>query len=169
MNEKVLTFKPQNVVVELGGEKYSLVYDLNAFCELEKIYDSVDSILQLILGVSPVTDLDNVTYKGEVIDANDVVLANMTLPDYLASKNPVKQVKHQDTLNLLWAGTLHNHTEYDEDGEVIRYTITKQKLGSMVNFKNLREVNTKIVTAILRDLLPDGEQGKNAVAQEVQE
>lgn len=170
MNEKVLNFKPKAVTVEIGGETYSLVYDLNAFCELENIYDSVDMILQMILGNTATNDLENVLYKGETVDATDITVAGLNLVDYLASKNPTKQLKQQDTLNLLWAGTLHDHTVYNDDGDVERYTVTKHKLGTGVSFKNLRDINTAIVTSILRDLISAGDEddSKNGEAQGVE-
>ena len=31
-------FKPERIEVELGGEKYPIIYDMNSFIELEKIY-----------------------------------------------------------------------------------------------------------------------------------
>ena len=51
---------------------------------------------------------------------------------------------------------------------LIGYSISKAKLGAGVTFKNLREVNGKILTAILRDLVPS-DSVKNAEAPEAAE
>ena len=37
-------FKPERIEVELGGEKYPIIYDMNSFIELEKIYGNIYSI-----------------------------------------------------------------------------------------------------------------------------
>lgn len=162
-------FKPQPVMVTLGkpGEEqdYELLFDLNAFCEMETMYESVDSVIQMLMG-APAPDLDKVKYNGAKVLAQDITIDGKPLSDYINQLANRSKAKYKDTLNLLWLGVLHDHTVYDEDGEVKKYTITKAKLGSMVTLTNLREVNAKIMTAILRDLLPalvkNSQQTKNA-------
>lgn len=168
-NEKAVAFKREPIFVELNGEKYELKFDLNAFCELEKIYDSVDDVLQMILGTSNAPDLQKVTYCGAPCLASDIEIAGIPLETYLEKLNNVKQAKHSDTRNLLWAGCIHAFAEYDEFGEIVRYSLSKSKIAEGVTFQNLREINLKIITAILRDLLPPGEEVKNAEAPETQE
>lgn len=150
-------FKPQPVIIKLGEpgkeEEYELVFDLNAFCEMETMYESVDSVIQMLMG-APAPDLNKVTYNGAKVLAEDIMVDGKPLADYINQLANRSKAKYKDTLNLLWLGVLHNHTVYDEDGEVKKYTITKTKLGSMVTLANIREVNAKIMTAILRDLLP---------------
>lgn len=150
-------FKPQPVLLTLGkpGEEqqYELLYDLNAFCEMETMYESVDSVIQMLMG-APAPDLNKVTYNGAKVLAEDVLVDGKPLAAYINQLAGRTKAKYKDTLNLLWLGVLHDHTVYDDDGEVSKYTITKAKLGSMVTLTNLREVNSKIMTAILRDLLP---------------
>lgn len=160
-------FKPQPVLLKLGkpGEEqdYELLYDLNAFCEMETMYESVDSVIQMLMG-APAPDLDKVTYNGAKVLAQDIMVDGRPLADYISQLANRSKAKYKDTLNLLWLGVLHDHTIYDQDGEVAKYTITKAKLGSMVTLTNLRDVNAKIMTAILRDLLPalvKGNQAKN--------
>ena len=87
------------------------------------------------------------------IEGDKVTIAGTPLIDYL-SKVHTKQAKHEDTLNLLWAGCLHDAAQYNEHDEITGYNVSKSKLGSYVTFRNLREVNAKIITALLRDLLP---------------
>lgn len=166
MNENAAVFKPEDIVVELGGERYRLFYDLNCFCELEKIYDSVDSILQMLLGTSNVPDLTKVTYLDKPVTAMDVKIADIPLATYINKINRVREAKHSDTRNLLWAGCLHDHAIYNSFGEITGYSISKDKLGAQITFKNMREINAKIAAAILRDLLPSQEV-KNAEAPEV--
>lgn len=159
-------FKPKPVVLTLGGVEYTLLYDLNAFCEMETMYESVDSVIQMLMG-SPAPDLDKVTYNDAPVNADEIMVDGKPLADYIAQLHNRTKAKYKDTLNLLWLGVLHDHTIYDEDGEVQKYTVTKAKLGHMVTLTNLREVNAKIMTAILRDLLPAlVAAGKNAEVQE---
>lgn len=157
-NENAAIFKPDDVVIKLADDfEVRLVYDLNAFCELEKIYDSVDAVIQMILGtqenVDPSKLLTQVKVGDMFIDGSTVTIAGTPLIDYL-SKVHAKQAKHADTLNLLWAGCLHDAAQYNSDDEIVGYNISKSKLGSYVTFKNLREINAKIIVALLRDLIP---------------
>lgn len=164
MNNDAALFRPDDIVVELGGQKFRLYYDLNAFCELEKIYTSVDNILQMILGTNAAPDLEQVTYKGNKVDPLDVAIAGTPLTVYINKLNNVKEARHSDTLTLLWAGCLHDHAIFEHE-EIVGYTITKSKLGSLVTLRNLGEVNAKIVAALLRDLIP-ADAVKNAEAPE---
>lgn len=154
MNEKTLALKPDLVTVILDGEEYAIKYDLNAFCEMEKLYDSVDDVIQMLLGTGAVPDMNAVEYNGVRCIADDVTISGIPLSTYISKVSGPKAAKHKDTLNLLWLGCLHNHVVYDADGNVDHYTIAKAQLGSKVNFLNLKDVNAKIVTSILRDLLP---------------
>lgn len=154
MNEKALVLKPDLIKVVLEGEEYAIKYDLNAFCEMEKLYDSVDDVLQMLLGTGVAPDMSAVEYNGCRCLADDVTIAGVPLSTYITKINGPKTAKHKDTLNLLWLGCLHDHVVYDDDGNVDHYTITKAQLGSKVTFLNLKEVNAKLVTSILRDLLP---------------
>lgn len=163
-------FKPKPVVVTLGGKEYTLVYDLNAYCEMETMYPSVDYVVQMLLG-TPAPDLAKVTYMDGPVQADDIKIDGQPLSQYISKLADTPKAKYKDTLNLLWLGVLHDHTEFDEDGEVVRYTIKKGVLGKDVTLQNLREVNQAIMTAILRDLLPAlvgarQEDAKNAEAQE---
>jgi len=167
MNDLTKLFKPDDVVIELDGEKYRLVYDLNAFCEIEKIYDSVDTVLQMLLGTANIPELDKVTYNDAPVNADEIAIDGVPLTEYIVKNSTVKKAKHADTLNLLWAGLLHDHAIYDEFDEIKGYSISKAKVGAAVTFKNLREINAQIVLALLRDLLPPADENtKNATAPE---
>lgn len=157
-NENAAVFKPDDVVIEFeDGSKYRLIYDLNAFCELEKIYDSVDAVIQMVLGtqenVDPEKLLTQVKIGDMPVDGKTITIAGTPLLDYV-KKVHTKQAKHSDTLNLLWAGCLHDAAQYNQFDEITGYTVSKSKLGSYVTFKNLREINAKIIVALLRDLIP---------------
>ena len=160
-NESALLFRPDAITVTLGEETYRLVYDLNAFCELEKIYDSVDDVLQTLFGNQD-SGVTKVTYKGMPADVADIEVEDVPLMVFINKANKVKQLRHTDTLNLLWAGCLHSYAVYDHD-EIVGYTLSKATLGAKITLKNLKEVNLKIVAALLRDLVPD-ETLKNADA-----
>ena len=169
MNEDTLVFKPDDVTVELDGTVYRLYFDLNSFCEMEKIYESVDSVLQMLLGTSAVPDMSRVVYKNEPVEASDITISGESLVAYINKINNVKAAKHSDTLNMLWLGCLHDHSIIDENGEIIGYSITKSKLGAGVTFKNLREVNGKILMVMLRDLIPPTSAKNAEVPTEVEE
>lgn len=167
-NKTVDDFKPKPVVVKLGDQEFTLLYDLNAFCEMETMYESVDSVIQMLMG-APAPDLSKVTYNDAPVNAGEIAINGKPLAEYIQQLNNRTKAKYADTLNLLWLGVLHDHTEYDADGEVLKYTINKHTLGKLVTLQNLREVNAKIMTAILRDLLPAlVNAGKNEEAQEAE-
>lgn len=168
MNKDAEVFKPDDIIITLDGKDYCLKYDLNAFCELEKIYPSVDNVLQMLLGTTAAPDLEKVTFQDKPVLASDIKIAGVPLAIYVNKINEVKEAKHSDTLNLLWAGCIHAYCDLNKFDEIIGYKLSKSKLGMGVTFKNLREVNAKILTAILRDLIPSPES-KNAEAPEVPE
>ena len=153
MNEKAAIFKPEPVKLVLEDQEFALKYTLNAFVEMEKLYDSVDEVIQMLLG-QQTPDMEAVFFKGVACSADDVEVGGTPLSSYIAKLSKTKKATHADTLNLLWLACLHDHALCDEDGNIIRYTITKNQLGSLVTFRNLKEVNGKIVEALLRDLLP---------------
>ena len=156
MNNKILNFKPKAISVELGETTYNLMFDLNAFCEMEKLYDSVDDVLQMLLGGGDdIPDLTRVTYCEAPCLAADIAIAGVPLTAYIEKNSKkIREAKHEDTRNLLWLGCLHDHTEFDAEGNVVRYTIGKGELAKHITLRNMRDINTKIVTAILQDLIP---------------
>lgn len=154
-NESADVFRPNPTSVNIGGVEYQLVYDLNAFCELEKIYPSIDALIQKLLsGPKDSPDLTKVTYVGVPARAKDVAIDGVTLADYIASHSNEAAVKFEDTRNLLWAGCLHDHVVTNANGDITGYTISKNTLSAGVTLKNMRDINGAIITAILRDLLP---------------
>lgn len=170
MNESAAVFKPDDVVVTLEGTEYRLVYDLNSFCELEKIYDSIDSLLSHLLGAKKPT-LENVTCRNESVNPEDIKIGDESLIDYVAKLTKTREIKYSDTLNLFWAGCLHDAAIFNGFNEITGYKISKAKLGSLITFSNMREINVKIVAAILRDLIPKNAEAPDGTqdSQDVQE
>lgn len=167
MNELTKLFKPDDITIKLGDETHRLVYDLNAFCQLETIYDNIDSVIQMLLGGTTAVDMSKVTYNGAPANPEEIEVGGVPLTTYIVKSSSKKEAKHSDTRNLLYAGLLHDHAVYDSNEEIVSYDISKSKVSSFVTFKNLREINTKIVTAILRDLLPPNEsKNEEALEQE---
>lgn len=156
MNNKILNFKPQPISVELDGKTYNLCFNLNAFCEMEKLYDSVDEVLQMLLGGGDdIPDLTRVTYCEAPCLATDISIAGVPLAVYIEKySKKIREAKHEDTRNLLWLGCLHEYTEFDSEGNIVRYTLGKGELAKHITLRNMREINTKIVTALLQDLIP---------------
>ena len=170
---KALIFKADDVRVKLGDKEYRLVYDLNAFCELEKFYGSVDKILKMLFGGAAIADT-TVRHNGVEIDAHTITVGDATLDTLLVSltADNNKQATHTDTLKLLYAGLMHDAAIYNGNDEITGYSLTPARIGSLVTLKNIREINTQIVTAILRDLVPaksDEDTSKNAEAPDAAE
>lgn len=168
---KALTFKADDVKITLGDTEYRLVYDLNAFCELEKTYGSIDNILKLILG-GATADVDKtVAVDGKEVPVEQVTIGGKPLSEMLDAMLNTPKATHQDTLNLLYAGTMHDAAIYNEHDEITGYKTSKSKLGAQVTLRNVREVNAAVVAAILRDLVPaqNNEAGKNTEAPDAAE
>lgn len=160
MTNTAKLFKPDDIVIKLGEKEHRLVYDLNSFVELEKIYASVDELLQMLLGGTQEVVEPDVKYNGVDALAADITVDGVPLDVMLAqqaAESAGKQAKHSDTLNLLWAGLLHDNSVYNDDGDIVRYNISKAQIGAQVTFRNLRELNAQVVIALLRDLIPPQE------------
>jgi hypothetical protein len=160
-NEAAKLFKPEPITVKLGDKEYRLVYDLNALCELEKIYGSVATILQMILGTGEVGDYTKITYCGAPCKAEDIVIDGTPLTVFLEKQAKVKTAGYEDTRNLLWAGCLYDHAIFDKHDEIVGYSISKTRLGREIGFHNIQDINQQILVAFLRDMVPPGEQEKN--------
>jgi len=163
-------FRPNDTVFELNGNKYRLVYDMLAFCELEKIYGSVDEVLGMLFGDVAQKLEPAVTYNDSPINIEEVKIDNVPLALVLAEKDKQQRVaKHSDTLELIWAGMLHDNAIYNSDDEIIGYKLTKRRVAEAMTFRNYRELNVKIVEAIMKDLAPGLGEGetKNEETAEV--
>ena len=162
-------FKPDPVTITLGDVEYRLVYDLNAFCLMEKMYDSVDTVIRMILG-NPGVDVTKVTYNDAPVLAEEIKVDGTPLPDFIVrAVGAQKKASNADTLKLLWLGVLHDHATFDDDGNIATCDVTRSELGKHVTFSNLPEVNAKIIAALLRDLVPVNAEEKNPEAPEAQQ
>jgi len=160
--DKTNIFKPDATVIELGGVKYRLVYDLNAFCEIDKLYGNVDTVLRMLFSAAETEVNDIVTYNDCVVNASDIMVSGTPLPELLAKLNETPKAASADTLNLLWIGVMHETALYNDFGEIVGYSIRKRELGSKVNLGNMKDVNSAIVSAIINDLVPQGTTGEEA-------
>lgn len=162
MSEVLQLFKPTDVIVEVAGKKEVIVFDMNAVLEMEKMYGSVDAVLKMLFSQASATYMVKVDGADVAIDS--VTVNDTPLLQHLQSADAVAKSTIKDTINLLWIGLLHNHTKRDEDGEIISCDISKSTLREQLPFKKLAEVNTKIVTALIRDLIaPDSETNEGDV------
>lgn len=159
-------FKPEPVKITLGDETYSIIYDMNAFCELEKIYKTIDTVIKKVLGKS--SKEHKVLYKGQEVDANDVSVDNKALMSILAEldTNSESNATASDTLNILYCGIMHDLAIYNEHDEITGYKKTKQQIASKITFKNIREVNIKVAMAFIQDLVPSAAESKNETGAE---
>lgn len=165
-------FKPDDIKVTLGDKEYRIVYDLNAFCELEKKYGSLDTILDLVLGkpsdvtvtVRMPSDDGQITLHDN-FDTNNIVVGTTPLTALLPRLTEAKQSTLSDTLELLYAGLMHDTAIYNQHDEITGYSITKARIGSRVTLNNVREINSQIALALLRDLIPaQSDESKNVEA-----
>lgn len=156
-------FKSSDIKVKLGDVEYRLVYDMNSFIELEKIYPTVDIVIQLVLGKSNDSAPPVVTYNGGDVLADEISVDGVPLSEVLKKQRDI-QATQKDTLNILFAGLLHDTAIYNSFDEITGYTVSKTKIASQITFKNLREINTQIVLALLQDLVPAEGETKNAEA-----
>ena len=159
-------FKPDPVKIVLGGTEYSLIYDLNAFCMMEKMYESVDAVIRMILG-SPTVDVTQVTYNDAPVLADEIKVDGTPLSEFIArAVGAQSKATNADTRKLLWLGVLHDHATFDDDGNIASCDVTCGELGKHITFSNLGEVNAKIIAALVRDLVPVNAGEKNQKAPE---
>lgn len=160
-------FKPDVSKITLGDIDYNIFFDMNSFIELEKIYGSVDAVLKLILGLSNNTE-PVVKFNGGVIRAEEITVDNELLTDLLTRQRTVTAT-YSDSLNFLYAGLMHDAAIYNADDEIVGYNIKKARLASNITFANIREINSKVVMAILKDLVLTPDETKNVEAPKAAE
>lgn len=170
MENKALMFKHDDIKITLGGKEYKLVFDLNAFCEIEKRYGSVDKVLSMVLGGAAQMDT-TVKCKGYEVDPKEVTIGDATLDTLLPKLTDTQPTaKLTDTLVLLYIALMHDTAVYNANDEICKYSISEARLGSLVDMSMLREINGKVVAALMRDLVPSkADDGKNAEAPEAAE
>lgn len=173
VTNKALVFKADDVKITLGETEYRLVYDLNAFCELEKIYGSIDDVLKLILGAPEIAaeaEIKNDDETTSTIAVDKITVGGTPLTSILQKASSSPKATMADTLNLLYAGLMHDAAIYNTHDEITGYKISKSRIGSHINIANVREVNARIVAAIIRDLVPakSDDTGKNVEAPEAE-
>lgn len=149
-------FKPDDTIVEIGENKYRLVFDMLAFCELEKKYGTVDVVLEMLFGELAEELEPVITYNEAPINIDEVKVDGAPLAMVLSSKKSEKRVaKHSDTLELIWAGMLHDNAIYNDLDEIIGYKVSRRKIASEITFKNYAKLNVKIIEAFIKDLAPN--------------
>lgn len=160
-------FRPEQQQVTLDGKTYNVVFDLNAFCELEKIYGSVDVVFRKMLG-NPFVSNGTVRYKGELVQTDDITIGDRPLTGLLPKLLELESANMSDTLNILYAGLMHDIATYNSNDEITGYTLSKNKVGQLITLKNLKEINSAVTVALLRDMIPADDDGaaKNVVAPE---
>ena len=160
---KLQLFKPTDIVLDVNGKKEKIVFDMNAVLELEKLYGSIDTVFKMLF--TQAADNHVVKVAGVDTDINTITVDGSPLVQHLRVEDASTKSTIKDTINLLWVGLLHNHAKRDEDGEIISCDITKGMLRENISFKKqLAEVNTQIVSALIRDLIaPDNEEAQGEI------
>ena len=164
MAENVLRlFKKDDITIDFAGKKEAIIFDMNAVLELEAMYGSIDTVFKMLFSQAP-ADKPVIKVNGEIVDILSITVDDEPLIQRLQAINAhnAEQTKSgiKDTINLLWVGLLHNHAKRDEDGEIISCDLTRRMFRNELSFKNqLSEINTQIVSALIRDLIaPDSEE-----------
>lgn len=151
-------FKSEPIEVTINNENYSLVYDMNAFIELEKIYGTVDNVIKKVLGKAKKEHVIKV--DGVVTGADKVTVDDTPLSTFIAT-NETSDATTTDTINILYCGMMRDLAIYDEHDEIVGYKVSKRKIAAGITFKNLREVNMKLAMAFIQDLMPTAGETKN--------
>lgn len=157
MEEKTTAtyFLPSETKIELGENEYTLVFDMLALAELEKIYGSVDVVINMIFGGAAKEVEDTVTYNDAAVNADEIKVAGVPLTTILMERRGEKRVtKHTDTLEIVWAGMLRDNAIYDAADRITGYKVSKRTVASLISLKNYARINLKIVEAFLKDLAP---------------
>lgn len=161
-------FKAEPITITLGDETYEIVYDLNALCELERYYSSVNVVLKKILGTS--RKEHKIFYKDDEVKPQEITVDGQPLSLVLANldRNADEDAKTTatDTLNILYCGILRGIAEYNEHDEIVGYKKSKASIGKCITLRNMGEVNLKIATAIIRDIVPTEAEAKNETGAE---
>lgn len=158
-------FKPEPVQVTFGDNTYNIMFDMNAFVELEKIYSTVGSVIKKVLGNSKKEH--TVTIDGKKADPSTIMVDSAPLTQFLAKLDSEdSETTTSDTLNILYCGLMHDLAIYNEHDEIVGYKVSKQRIASYINFKNLKEINFKLVLAFIRDLVPSENEAKNEMGVE---
>lgn len=161
-------FKPEPITITLGDETYSIVFDMNAFCELEKTYRTIDTVIKKVLGKS--RKEHTVLYKGKAVDAAEITVDGKALFAVLADLDTDADTATtaSDTLNILYCGIMRDLAIYNEHDEITGYRKTKKDIASLITFRNLREVNVKVAMAFIQDLVPTVAETKNETGAEAE-
>ena len=170
MENKALIFKPDTLSVTIGDSSYAVVFDMNAFCELERIYGSVDKVLKLMLGTTTNAADKTVRVKGELYDPTEITVGAATLDTLLDGMFKTQTATLGDTLNLLYVGLMHSLAVYNANDEICKYSLSKVRVGSILTPATAAEINGIIVKALFRDLIPakNGDDEKNVGTPEAE-
>jgi len=125
--------KVKGTEVILKGDKYHLKYDLNAFAELEDKYGSINKAIDGLQGKiekgedgKPLPTLDE---NGNIVkDKDGNIIPRRTFS--------IKLIR-----TLLWVGLIHEKPE-----------LTEQKVGSLVEFSDLKNIIEAIGLAIQKSM-----------------
>jgi hypothetical protein len=143
----------KKVPIKLDKKRH-LLYDLNAYCELENYYNQVDGpgdrlgniiteINKLVTSMDEKTDIKQIkTQLSAIVDRNPNGFSAFYRSFLNGSPNAIRA--------LLWAGLIHE----DEN-------LTIKDVGKMVG-SNLNEISLKIIEAMSESLPePDEDDAKN--------
>lgn len=82
---KLSLVKPKNITLELGGKEYKIVYDFNAFAELEENFGSVQDAFERLSNSPKMGDILTIVKAG--LASSEVEVSKKELGSYLTPAN----------------------------------------------------------------------------------
>lgn len=82
---KLSLVKPQGITLTLGETEYSLVYDFNAFAELEREFGDIQTAFDKMTANPKMSDILKIVKAGLI--SNEKSISDRELGSYLTPKN----------------------------------------------------------------------------------
>jgi hypothetical protein len=76
----------------------------------------------------------------------------------------LKSQKLKDIQRLLWYGVIHQYCELDDEGELVKYTITTREIGTWFGMSEVSEVSKAISLAFGAQIEDIEEMEKQAIS-----
>ena len=82
---KLSLVKPKGIILALGENEYNLVYDFNAFAELEREFGDIQTAFEKMSAYPKLSDILKIVQAGLI--SNETRISERELGSYLTPKN----------------------------------------------------------------------------------
>lgn len=82
---KLSLVKPKGIILALGENEYNLVYDFNAFAELEREFGDIQTAFEKMSASPKLSDILKIVQAGLI--SNETRISERELGSYLTPKN----------------------------------------------------------------------------------